>query len=465
MQQQFDVVVVGGGWGGYTAAVRASGHGLRTALIERDKLGGTCLHRGCIPTKVLIQTGDTLDLVRRSAEFGVSVGEPTLDYAIVRKRKQDVVNQLFRGLQTLVRAGRVTQINGSARLTSPQSIAVDGPDAGQIQTRHLILATGSRPRALPGLQVDGRYIHDSDTILEIERLPSSIIILGSGAVGVEFASCYADFGVAVTLVEMLPSIVPLEDKDVSTALQRSLAKRDIRIHTETRAMPETLERAEGGIRIQVEDKSGERRPLEAEALLVAVGRAPVTDSLDLERIGVTPDRGYIKVDDTMATGVPNVYAVGDVNGGLQLAHVAAAEGTLAADVIAAKPTVPLSYGRLPRTTYTRPQIGSIGMSEAEAKQAGKAVKIGRAHFRVNGKAVIAGEPEGFVKMVADADRGDILGVHIVGLNASELISEVSLAGLLDAAVWEVGMSVHPHPTLSEAIGEAALAVDRPPTRL
>lgn len=464
----FDVVVIGGGWGGYTAAVRAAGHGLRTALVERDKLGGTCLHRGCIPTKVLLQTADTLALIRRAAEFGVGAAEPALDYGRVRERKGEVVGQLYKGLQGLVKSSRVTYLAGDAHLEGAESVIVRLAAGGEerLTTRNLILATGSVPRQLPGLTPDNRHVFDSDGILEVERVPSSMVILGGGAVGVEFASCYADYGVAVTLVELLDRVTPLEDRDVSAGLARSLAKRGITLVTGARALPETLEQGEGGVRIQAEEKDGGRRQLDAEALLVAVGRAPVTDGLGLESAGVAVERGFVMVDEAMRTNVPTIYAVGDVRApGLQLAHVAAAEGSYAADAIAGKASVPVSYNRLPRTTYCRPQIASIGMSEDEAKAAGKAVKVGRAHLRVNGKALIAGEPEGFVKMVVDADRGDVLGVHMLGAGVSEMIAEVALGGLLDAAVWELGMTVYPHPTISEAIGEAALAAERPATRL
>lgn len=463
----FDVVVIGGGWGGYTAAVRAAGHGLRTALIERDKVGGTCLHRGCIPTKVLLETADLLAATRSAQEFGVSVGTaPTLDYGRVRTRKGEVVGQLYRGLQSLIRASKVEMIAGDARLDAVDTVVVRGADGEQrLTTKNVIVATGSVPRTLPGLTADGRHILDSDQILDIERLPASIIVLGSGAVGSEFASCYADYGVAVTLVELLPAIVPLEDKDVSSTLNRSFSKRGITVLTGNRALPETLEQTEGGVRIQVESADGGRRVLDAEALLVATGRAPVTEGLGLDRIGVTVERGFVTADAGMRTNVPGVYAVGDVNGGLLLAHVAAAEGAHAADVIAGAASVPVNYQRLPRTTYCRPQIASIGMTEDEARAAGKSVKIGRAHLRVNAKALIAGEPEGFVKLVADADRGDVLGVHMIGTTASELIAEIALGNLLDAAVWEIARTVYPHPTLSEAIGEAAQAAERPPVRL
>jgi dihydrolipoamide dehydrogenase len=435
-------------------------------MVERDKVGGTCLHRGCIPTKVLLQTADVLAEARAAGEFGVRLPAPELDYAQVRERKTRVVDQLYRGLQSLVRLSKVETIAGTARFEGPGSLLVQGPDGEQrVSARNVIVATGSRPRALPGLTADGRYVFDSDQILEAERVPRSIVILGSGAVGVEFASCYADYGAAVTLVEMLPAIVPLEDRDVANALGRSFSNRGIQVVTGHRALAETFEQTEGGIRIQLEGSDGARRVVEAEALLVAVGRAPVTDNLQLDRARVKAERGYIPVDETMRTNVPGVYAVGDVNGQLLLAHVAAAQGTHAADVIANAPTVPVNYGRLPRTTYCRPQIGSIGMSEDEAKQVGRNVKIGRAHLRVNGKALIAGETEGFVKVVADADRGDVLGVHILGHGASELIAEIALGQLLDAAVWEIARTVYPHPTVSEALGEAAQAALRGPVKL
>jgi dihydrolipoamide dehydrogenase len=458
--------VIGGGWGGYHAAVTAAGHGLRTALVERDKLGGTCLHRGCIPTKVLLQTADLLAATRAGAELGMRVAEPELDYARVRERKGQVVDQLYKGLQTLVRNSKAEQIAGEAHLSGSGAVAVRGADGERaLETKNIILATGSRPRTLPGLEPDGKVVLDSDQLLDVERPPGSIVILGSGAVGVEFASCYADYGVAVTLVELLPAITPLEDKDVSAGLARSLAKRGITILTDCRALPETFERTDNGMRIQVEEKDGHRRQLDAEALLVATGRAPVTDGLGLESAGVTVERGFVPVDEAMRSNVPSIYAVGDLNGGLLLAHVAAAEGQHAADVIAGATTVPVNYARLPRTTYCRPQIASIGLTEDEAKAAGKAVKVGRAHLRVNAKALIAGEPEGFVKLLADQDRGDVLGVHILGVNASELIAEIALANLLDAAVWEVARAVYPHPTVSEAVGEAAQAAQRPPLRL
>lgn len=428
--ERYDVVVIGGGWGGYTAAVAAARHGRRVALVERDQLGGVCLHRGCIPTKVLLQTADLLATARRAEEFGVRLPAPELDYARVRERKAAVVGQLFRGLQGLVRASNVTLIAGVARLTGPTTVAIDN---GQSLTAdQIIIATGSRPRPLPGVPFDGRAILSSDHLLEVEQPPRSLIVLGAGAVGVEFASCYADYGSEVTLVEMAPLIVPLEDHDVSAALARSLTARGIRILTGARARSESIAPAEGGVRLEVET-GGTVETLAAEALLVAIGRQAVTDDLGLEAAGVAVERGFITVDDQMRTTVPSIYAVGDVNGGLLLAHVAAAEGEVAAGAIAGQRSIGLDSRRLPRATYCRPQVASAGLSEREATAAGHLVITGRAQLRANGKALITGEPEGFVKIVADQHNGDVLGVHMIGAHTTELIAEIALGQLLDMA--------------------------------
>ncbi|MER3421028.1 MAG: dihydrolipoyl dehydrogenase, partial [Chloroflexota bacterium] len=413
-----------------------------------------CLHRGCIPTKVLLQTADLLALTARAQEFGVRLPPPELDYARVRARVDEVVGRLYRGLHSLVRGNRVTLIAGHARLRAPGRVAVEGH--GEVEAAHTGIATGSRPRPLPGLVFDGHFILSSDDLLTMERLPRSIVIVGAGAVGVEFTSCYADFGCQVTLVEIAPRILPLEDAEVSTALARSLAARGVRILTSTTLLPERVKAGEGGVRLAVRGPDGEA----AEAVLVAVGRQPVIDGLGLEEAGVRLERGFIAVDAEMRTSAPGIYAVGDVTGGLLLAHVAAAEGALAADHIASRPAVALDYRRLPRATYCRPQVASIGLTEEEATAQGYTVVTGRAHLRANGKALITGEPEGFVKLVADARSGDVLGVHILGAQSTEMIAEVALGQLLDVAVWEIGATVHPHPTLSEAIGEAALAAQR-----
>ena len=448
----YDVVVIGGGWGGYTAAARAAGHGLRTALVERDKIGGVCLHRGCIPTKVLLETAGLLALTRDSDRFGVTLPPPQLDYPRVRERMGEVVGQLYRGLQGLVKAAGVTTIAAEATFTSPSQVALS--DGSSVEARNFVIATGSRPRPLPGLEPDGRTVLDSDGLLALEAPPASLAVLGSGAVGLEFASCFADYGAAVTLVEMLPRIAPLEDVEVSRQLTRSFEARGIRVLVGARAFPETLKRTDDGLRLDVE-RDGGRETLNAAALLVAIGRVPNTESLGLDVAGVRTERGFIPVDAAQRTNVAGIYAVGDVTGSLQLAHVAAAQGTLAADTIAAVPSPPVNFERLPRATYCRPQIASIGLSEEDARGRGLPVRTGRAHFRANGKALIGGEPDGFVKVVSNQSTGDVLGVHIIGAHATELIAEIALGQFLDMAVWELAASVHPHPTLSETLAEAA----------
>jgi len=415
---------------------------------------------------VLLQTAESLDLARRLAEFGVRVDAPALDYGVVLARKEQIVGQLFVGLQRLVKASGVQIVAGSGSLVGPGAVqVVDGSSGAEtLQATNVIVATGSRPKTLPGVETDGRFIIDSDHALALDHVPASVVILGAGAVGVEFASFYHDAGAAVTLVELLPAVLPLEDKDISTLLGRLLSKRGVRVLTGTAAVLDSIRMAEGGVALDV--RAGEAiEHLQAECLLVATGREPLTAGIGLEALGVRCDRGFIVVDEQMRTAAPGVYAVGDAIGGLLLAHVAAAEGALAADVIGGKPSAPVVYPRLPRATYCRPQVASVGLSEDEAKGTGHRVKTGRAHLRVNGKALILGEPEGFIKVVADADTDDVLGLHLIGAGVTELVAEGALARFLDASLWELANSVYPHPTLSEAIGEAAQAAGRPPLKL
>jgi len=461
----FDVVVIGGGWGGYTAAVRARQLGLSAALVERDKLGGTCLHRGCIPTKVLLQSAEHLDLARRLSEFGVRVGEPALDYETVRARKDQVVDQLFGGLRQLVKANGVEIIAGHGSLAGANAVRVrqDGREQ-ELPAGNVIIATGSRPKRLPGIETDGRWIIDSDQALELEHVPASVMILGAGAVGVEFASFYHDAGAEVTLIEMLPAVLPLEDKDISALLGRLFVKRGIRVLTGAAVALDTVRLAEGGVELDV--RAGEQTEhLRAECLLVATGREPLTAGIGLEEAGVQLDRGFAAVDAALHTNVPGVFAVGDITGSLLLAHVAAAQGILAAETIAGVAGAPVDYPRLPRATYCRPQVASVGLTEQQASESGRRLKTGRAHLRANGKALILGEPDGMVKVIADAESDDLLGLHLIGAGVTEMVAEGALATFLDASLWELAHSVHPHPTLSEAIGEAAQAAGRPPRKL
>ncbi|MBM2827269.1 MAG: dihydrolipoamide dehydrogenase [Dehalococcoidia bacterium] len=449
----FDIVILGGGTGGYVAAIRAAQLGLRTAVVERDKLGGTCLHRGCIPTKALLESAEVLSLLRRSKEFGVEASGVSLDYTQALKRKDQVVGQLHQGVELLMRRNGITVVKGEGRAASPQRVIVSDGSAGrELTCSKLIVATGSRPRSLPGLAIDGDRVISSDHALDLLEVPKSIIIVGAGAVGVEFASLYRDMGSEVTLVELMPTLVPLEDKDVGVTLQRLFTRRGIKVMTGARVISESLKLNSDSVEVDV--TVGEKREMvRGERLLVAVGREGILDALD--GLKLQTERGYIKTDEYMGTGEPGVYAIGDVNGGLLLAHVAAAEGTLAVEHAAGQKVRPLDYNRVPRCTYCRPQIASIGLSEDDAKSQGHKVKIGRFPFQANGRALILGEADGFVKMVSDEESGEILGVHIIGPHATELIAESALARLLEATPLELALSIHAHPTLSEAVGEAA----------
>ena len=458
--ETYDLAIVGGGTGGYVAAIRASQLGLRVALIEKEKLGGTCLHRGCIPTKALLESAEIYWLVRRAKDYGVIASKPGFDYSQILRRKESIVNRLHSGIQFLMKKNHVTVVEGRARLLSPTTMVVSGGNdvERELSARDVILATGSEPKSLPGLEIDGDRILTSDHVVELPEVPSSLIIVGAGAIGVEFASLFHDLGSQISLVEVMPTVVPLEDQEIGQELERSFKQRGIRVMTGAKLLSDTLARRKGGVEVQVE-VGGQRETLSGERLLVAVGRRGLVDGLGLEDLGVRVDRGYVVVDKSMNTGVPHLYAVGDLIGGMLLAHVAMAEGILAVETIAGEDPTPLDYSRVPRGTYCRPQVGSLGLTEHEAIAQAHDIKVGRFPFRANGRALIGGEAEGLAKVVADKGSGEILGVHVIGPQATELIMEPALARFLEATAWELGSSIHAHPTLSEAIGEAALAVD------
>ncbi|MBI4497858.1 MAG: dihydrolipoyl dehydrogenase [Chloroflexi bacterium] len=463
----FDLVILGGGTGGYPAAIRATQLGMKVALIERDKLGGTCLHRGCIPTKAFLESAEVLHLAGRSAEYGVTTGSPALDYGVVFQRKNRVVDQLHRGVEGLMRRNKIEVIRGEGTISGRGRITVNGEGpAREVTWDHLIIATGSRPRGLPGVEFDGQRVINSDHItMELKRVPRSLVIIGGGAVGVEFASMYRDFGAEVTLVELLPALVPLEDREVGEALQRSFVRRGITVKTGVGVKPETVQVSDAGVALEVGGEGATER-LSAEALIIAVGRGGVVEGIGLEQLpGVRQERGLIQVDEVMQTGEPKVYAIGDVVGGYALAHKAWSEGVVAVEHIAGLRQRGLDYRRVPRCTYSRPQIGSMGLSEQEARQQGYSVKVGKFPFQANGRALILGESEGFAKIVADAGSGEILGVHIIGPHATELIPEAVMARYLEATPLEIGTAVHAHPTLSEALAEAALSLEGRPMHI
>jgi dihydrolipoamide dehydrogenase len=464
----FDLVVLGAGTGGYSAAFRAAQLGLKVALVDQAKIGGTCLHIGCIPTKALLESAAFTDRIRHAKDFGIDVGDPAVDYARMAERRDQVVKRLWTGLKSLVDKNKVTWIQGAGRLDGPTTVRVkmesdaDNPGGERVLSGNdVILATGSRVKSLPGLEPDGKRIITSDDVLTTNTLPKDVIVVGAGAVGVEFASMYHDLGVKVTLLEYLPGLVPLEDRDVSQALERSFTKRGMTVMTNARFDPKAVKVTKTGVSLEVGPEGKEASTLTAEQMLVATGRAPNVENVGLESTKAELDRGFVKVDlRTMRTREPHLYAIGDVVGGLMLAHTAGHEGILAAHTIAGdKDTHPMDYVQQPRATYCRPEIASVGLTEQQCKDQGLPYKVGKVPFQAIAKALIGGEYEGFAKVIGNTETGDTLGVHVIGPHATDLISEATLAFNLEATPWEIGGTTHAHPTLAEIIGEAALAVD------
>jgi dihydrolipoyl dehydrogenase len=461
----YDVAIIGSGPAGYTATIRAGQYGLKTALIEKDnKLGGTCLHVGCIPTKALLYSAEILGHFRNAAEYGIKdVGTPTVDWPVVQQRKTKIVTKHAKGLEFLMRKNKVETVNGYGKLTGPAksgvfTIDVTGGSVGQVsvKAKNVIVATGSEARMLPGLKPDDRILTNIE-ILSLNEIPKSIVIVGSGAVGVEFASVYKSFGAEVTILEMLPRLVPVEDEEVSKELARAYRKRGIDFHVSAKV--DKVERTKDGVAVEF-TVDGKQRRIEADKVLIAVGRKPRTENIGLESVPkVQVDRGFIKVDKWMQTGEPGIYAVGDIVAGFpQLAHAGAAEGMVAVAKIAGKEVKPVDPVKIPGATYCEPQIGSVGLTEAKAKELGHQVKVGKFPFTANSKATILGQHDGFIKVVSDAEYGEILGVHIIGPVATDLISEAVAALELEGTVEDLMATVHPHPTVSEAMSDAVNSV-------
>jgi dihydrolipoamide dehydrogenase len=455
----YDVIVIGSGPGGYSAAVRAGQYGLKTAIIEKDPyLGGTCLHVGCIPAKAFLHAADVWERFQHPEEDGMHCDNPRLDFPMVSDRKNGIVSKHAKGVEYLMKKNKVEWIKGWARLAGPGKVEVTGETGKQIlETRNIVIATGSEARMLPGLQADPKRILTNIEVLNLREVPKSMGIIGGGAVGVEFASCFHRFGTKVTVLEMLPRIVPLEDEEISKELERVFKKSGIRV--ETGARVENIQKHDNGVTFSVAFSNGKTENFDVETLLVAVGRRPLTDNLGLEGTKVELDRGFVKADTYQRTGEPNVYAIGDVVAGTpQLAHVATAEGMVAIGHIAGKPVTPINKNHIPNATYTEPGIGSVGITEAQARSIGYKVKVGKFPFTANSKASILGRHAGFVKVVADEKYGEILGVHIIGPEAFELISEGVTAMVAEATVDTMIHAIHAHPTLYEAMGEAFNAV-------
>ena len=459
----YDLAIIGSGPAGYTAAIRAGQYGLKTALIEKDGfLGGTCLHVGCIPTKALLFNAELWDHLKDAKEFGIEgVDSRKLNWAAIQDRKSKIVAKHAKGLEFLMKKNKVQTIKGYGRLTGSAKngvhtveVASDGK-THQIQTKNVILATGSEARMLPGLEISDRILTNVE-ILGLREIPKSLVIVGAGAVGVEFASIYRSFDCEVTIVEMLPRLVPVEDEEVSKELARVYRKRGINFHTGARV--EKVEKTKSGISVSI-SVDGKHHKIEADKILVAVGRKPRTPDIGLEKTKIKPEREFIQVDSWQQTTEPGIYAVGDiVLGTPQLAHVGAMEALVAVAKIAGKPAKPVNRERIPGATYCHPEIGSVGLTETQAREAGYNVKIGKFPFTANSRASIVGQHEGFIKIVSDADYGEILGVHIIGPQATELIAEAVAAMELEATVEDLMWTIHAHPTLAEAMLDASNSV-------
>jgi dihydrolipoamide dehydrogenase len=464
MANEYDVVVIGSGTGGYVAAIRAAQLGLKTAVVERaPSLGGTCLNWGCIPTKALLEHAHALKIAQHWKDWGLTIGNAAigLDMNQVQARKDTIVKGLTSGVEFLFKKNKIDWIKGSGRLAGSGKVEITDGDRQTIAVKkEIIVATGSEPRGVPGITIDRKRIITSDEAIGLKTIPKSIAIMGSGAVGVEFASIFRRFGSDVTIIELLPRLVPIEDEAVSAELERSFRKQGIKVLTATKVT--STKAGAAGVELEAQASDGTSGMISAEYLLVATGRGPLTSGLGPQDVGLALDRGYIKVDAQYRTNVPGISAVGDVitfdkPGHPQLAHLSSAEGIALAERIAGREFRPINYDQVPGCTYCDPEIGSVGLTEAKAKERGFDVRVGTFRFGVLGRAKMAGETEGFVKIVADKKYDEILGVHMIGLRSTELVAEATLALRLECTVEELIRTIHAHPTMSEAVGEAAHA--------
>jgi dihydrolipoamide dehydrogenase len=455
-QTLYDIVVLGGGPGGYTAAIRAAQLGLRTAIIERERLGGVCLNWGCIPTKALLRNAEIYHLVRSAGDWGISAENVRLDFSHVIKRSRGIADRISKGVEYLMKKNKIDKISGSGRLLSADAIEVraEGKATITVKGKHIIIATGARPRPIPGVTIDRKQIITSMEAMALPEQPASMVIIGAGAIGIEFASFYNTIGTKVTVVEMMPTILPIEDKELTKVLVASLHRQGIRFLTESRV--EGITAGPDGVTVNVHNASGTQE-LSADVTLVAIGVQGNVETIGLESLGIKVERGHIVVDKSYGTSVPGVFAVGDVIGPPWLAHVASAEAVICAEGIAGRNPEPLDYSTIPGCTYCHPQLASVGFTEEMAVAEGYEVKVGRCPFRPLGKSLAIGETEGMVKLVFDAKYGELLGAHILGSDATEMIAELVLAKKLEATGPDIFRTIHAHPTLSEAVMEAAAA--------
>jgi dihydrolipoamide dehydrogenase len=457
MEPTFDVAIIGGGPGGYVAAIRAAQLGLKVALVEKEHLGGVCLNWGCIPSKSLLRNAEVISLLGRGKDFGFTLAGFEADYGAAVARSRRVSERLVKGVAALMRKNEIEVVEGTGVLKSPNEVEVGAGlvSARVLTTRAVILATGSRARSIPGVALDGERVLTYREAIVLRELPRSAVVIGAGPIGIEFAHVWSAYGAQVTVVEMLPRALPLEDEEISAEVERAFKRRKVRLLTATRV--QGVETGADGVRVRVTNDKGEQT-LEAERALVAVGVRPNSEALGLEAAGVKVERGFVSIDERMRTNVPGVYAIGDLTGKLPLAHVASAQGIVAAEAIAGAETVTLDYEMMPRCVYCQPQVASFGLTEAQAAERGRAVKVGRFPFRVNGKALGLDDYDGFVKIVADEKSDEILGAHLVGPEVTELLPELVLAHNCELTPQEIARSVHAHPTLSEVLMEAAHGV-------
>jgi len=462
-KDHYDLVVIGSGPGGYVASIRGARVGMNVALVERDRVGGVCLNYGCIPTKTLLQNTEVLSLFQRSKEFGITIDNLMADFSKAVDRSRRVANRLSKGVEYLLKKNKIELIRGDAMFLSHQAptkkIGITdekGKDIREITGRNIIVATGSRAKSMPGVNIDGKKIITSNEAILLKDLPESMIILGGGAIGVEFAYIFAIYGVKVTIIEMLPHILPLEDSEITAILERSFKKIGIDIMTGYRV--ESVMAGGKGVKVTLSSAEGRSEEKESDIVLVATGREPNSEGIGLQEMNITMEKGYIKVNTTMETDAAGIYAIGDVAGQPLLAHAAMAEGITAVETIAGKKNPLPDRLNIPNCTYCHPQVASVGLSEEEAKKKGYDIKIGRFPFRANGKAVAMGKTDGMIKIIADAKNKEILGAHIIGPEATELIGEIALAKSFKLTPSEISKTVHAHPTLSEMIMEASSAI-------
>jgi len=458
-EQHFNVVFLGGGSGGYVGAIRAAQLGMNVAVIERDKLGGTCLHRGCIPSKAYLESAHIFTEFEHRDAFGLTADNVGFDFAGIRKYMQKTVNDNWNGVKFLMKKNKITVIEGDGTITGPGKLEVAGANGGQhVTTDNLVIATGTRPRTL-GIEVDGKRIFTSDNVWDAPELPRSVIILGGGVIGCEFATFYSAFGVECTIIEMLPNLIPMMDEEAGKELEKSYKRRGIKILTNAKALTDSVRSSDKGVEVDIEI-DGKRETCRADHMLLSIAREAVTDGLGLDKVGVETERGFIKVGKNGRTNVANIYGAGDVIGGYGLAHKAYADGILAAESMAGKNVLnSIDPSRIPQPVFSSPQIAAIGITEKQARESGVELEIGKFPFTANAKAKILNDATGFVKVIADKKSGEVLGVHMVGPNVTELISEAALGRFLESTPWEIAYNIHPHPTLSEALGEAAHAAE------